>query len=601
MTILPFSGRAYDSAERQASSYRLKDAVIQPNYLEATLLRYGVRFKMSPTERGAIFIFEFSGDDAPKVGFYFDGTHDLQAVGDFGVSGYSGYSKEPVPEGYGLSFIGEFSEKPVRVVRCGWGGYAEFAAGTRRVELRFSGSFIDTDQARLAMDRELGGRSFEDIEATGAAIWNELLGRIEIEDESERQERIFYSCLYRCLLFPRFLDELDASGETYHRSPYDGKVRSGSLCADSGFWDVYRTLYPLLVLVYPEVLRRMLDGWLSACRESGWAPKWPSPGPRLCMIGTHFDVFVADVVAKGITDWDVEAAFEYLWKNASRESDDPHFGREGLKDFSDLGYVAADRHDHAAACTLDYAYNDFCVAQVARFLGKTEEADMLLRRARNYRNVFDPAVGFMRGRNADGTWLEPFREFEWGGAFIEGSTWQHTLNVPHDPEGLAELLGGPEALCQKLDTMLSIEPRFEAGSYDFEIHEASEMAAADFGQYAHSNQPVHGFLFLYALMGQPEKTVEWVHRVCKELYSPDKFPGDEDNGEMSAWYIWACLGLFPQCPGKAEYVCFEPLLKKLKIHLPDGPPLLLGRVHHSDTLRISHDELLQRSVVGSGV
>lgn len=419
-----------------------------------------------------------------------------------------------------------------------------------------------------------------------------MLGRFQVEADSESQERIFYSCLYRCLLFPRFLDEVDASGQICHRSPFDGKIYEGSLCTDSGFWDVYRTLYPLLALAYPEVLQRMISGWMNACREGGWAPKWPSPGPRDCMIGTHFDVFVADVIAKGFTDWDIEEAFRYLWKNATVESSDGCYGRDGLNDYDTLGYVPADRFAKSAACTLDYAFNDFCIAQVAQYLGETGKAKRLFERSQNFKNIYNSEAGMMRGRNADGSWQTPFREFEWGGPFIEGGTWQHSFNVPHDPEGLAELFGGADALCAKLNQMLETEPHFEAGTYGFEIHEASEMAMANFGQYAHSNQPVHGFLFLYALMGQPEKTDYWVHRVCRELYTLNDFPGDEDNGEMSAWYIWACLGLFPQCPGTADYVSFKPFLKKVSLHLPNREkPLEFGCEHGPNTLRVSHQEL----------
>jgi len=320
------------------------------------------------------------------------------------------------------------------------------------------------------------------------------------------------------------------------------------------------TLYPLLALVYPDKLKQMLQGWLNACRETGWTPKWASPGPRTCMIGTHFDAVVADAVARGITDWEVAETYEYLRRDAMEVPPDPKFGRAGLVDYIRLGYVPADQFARATAMTLDYAYDDFCVAQVARFLGKTKDAEHLEARALNYSNVFDPSVGFMRGRNANGTWREPFDPFEWGGAFIEGGPWQHTFNVPHDPAGLASLFGGNAGLCRKLDEMLASPPHFSVGNYHYEIHEMTEMAMADFGQYAHSNQPVHHFLFLFSAAGQPQKTAHWVHRVANALYAPDFFPGDEDNGEMAAWYLFACLGLFPSCPGKSQLTKFPPLI-----------------------------------------
>jgi len=253
-----------------------------------------------------------------------------------------------------------------------------------------------------------------------------------------------------------------------------------------------------------------------------------------------------------------------------------------LEDYIRLGYVPADKISYSASRTLDFSYNDFCVAQVAQFLGKKEDEALLRKRSLSYMNIFDPAVGFMRGRLANGEWETPFDEFRWGGSFIEGGAWQHTFNVPHDPGGLAALFGGNAALCRKLDAMLNTPPIFDAGSYGLEIHEMTEMAHADFGQYAHSNQPVHNYLFLYSLAGEPEKTSYWVRRVANELYGLDRFPGDEDNGEMSAWYVFACLGIYPFCPGRDQYVRFQPLVVSAEVKIPGmSEPLLIGTKHSS--------------------
>ncbi|MBK1859611.1 GH92 family glycosyl hydrolase [Cerasicoccus arenae] len=577
LTLLPFTGPALETPELQASAYSLEDSVLNPHYLRVKLMRYGITMEMSPTERGAILVMHFRPDETPRLSFYFDGEHELRQIAPESVGGRSLNRNSDLPEDYGLSFIGRFSAPVESVTRMPLGGYVEFARGTTRVELRLAGSLISDAIAAETFRRELDNRSLEMIREEGAQVWTKFLGRFEIEADSPEQCRLFYSCLYRCLLFPRFLDEIGENGKICHRSPYDGEVHSGSLCADCGFWDVYRTQLPLLTWAYPDITRRMMDAWLNACRQSGWSPKWPSPGPRHCMIGTHFDIYVADVISQGLIDWDVEAAFTYLWKDATELSDNPCFGREGLQEYLKLGFVAADKTVYSLSSTLDYAYDDFCVAQVARFLGKEKEAAQLFERAGNYRHVFDSKTGFMRPRLADGSWVEPFREFGWGGPYVEGGPWQHAFNVPHDPEGLAALYGGPAALCGKLDTMLTMEPRYEAGHYGFEIHEATEMALAGFGQYAHSNQPVHAYLFLYALMGDTAKTSHWVHRVCRELYSIDDFPGDEDNGEMAAWYIWASLGLYPQCPGKPGFVHFEPLLRRVTVRVPERDEVVIVR------------------------
>jgi predicted alpha-1,2-mannosidase len=248
-----------------------------------------------------------------------------------------------------------------------------------------------------------------------------------------------------------------------------------------------------------------------------------------------------------------------------------------------LGFVPDDRVHHASASrTLDYAYDDFCIAQVARTLGREEDYRGLLQRAGNWRNVYDPGVGMMRGRNADGSWREPWDAFEWGGAFVEGGSWQHTWGVPHDPAGLIEQMGGAEAFVAKLERMLTGPPHFRVGSYGFEIHEMTEMACAGFGQYAHSNQPVHHALYLFTCAGRPDRTQYWVHRVLSELYSPDHFPGDEDNGEMSAWYILSALGLYPLCPGHSSYVLGRPLFPAARLSLPGGRVLTVRAAAEND-------------------
>ncbi len=560
LTVMPFHGPCQPLLANQSSAYKLADSIVKPNRLRTRLLRYGIKVEMAPSERGALFIFAKQQAEAIRIRFSFDGEHVIS--GDSSTKILRGISRDNhggVTKNFGLHFVAEFDEEHEAVEKTEDGGVVTFPRHIERVEMRLAASFIDEDHALESLARELRGKSLAELIAAGAEVWNDLLGRIQFDAREEHEEQMLYSCLYRCLLFPRFMDEINSQGETVHHSPYDGAVHVGSLCADNGFWDTFRTVYPLLALVYPDKLRLILEGWLAACRESGWSPKWPSPGLRDCMIGTHFDAVVADAVARGITDWNVEEAFTYLWRDATEESEDGCFGRRGLNDYTRLGYVPCDQFRYGVSSTLDYAYDDFCVAQVATYLGRTKEANLLKPRTQFYRNIFDASTGFMRGRRADGGW-ESFREFQWGGSYIEGGPWQHSFHVPHDPEGLASLFGSNALLCRKLDAMLSTAPHFETGTYSGEIHEMTEMALAGFGQYAHSNQPVHNFLFLYSLAGEPEKTAHWVHRVAKELYSPKHFPGDEDNGEMAAWYVFACLGIYPFCAGRSDFVKFPPLL-----------------------------------------
>lgn len=407
LTLQPFNGAVPDAPSGLASAYRVEEAKLEPGYLAVEQVRTGIRVELVPTNRGGLLVVDFRGRGTPRLAFVFDGEHSFNSAADGAVGGISRNRVSEIPENFALHYAADFDVKPERVVKTEWGGYAEFSHGTTRVKVRLGGSFISAEMAGLAIEREVADKTLPQLKAEAEKEWRDCLSRVRIEAHDEAQHRTFYSCLYRCLLFPRFLGEVDRDGGLVHRSPYDGAVHGGEMCADSGFWDGYRTLYPLLTLVYPDIMTRMLRGWTNACRQSGWTPKWPSPGLRACMIGSHFNVVAADALVKGLTDWDIEEVYAYLWKDATVPPEDPGCGREGLADYLELGYVPAGRFAYAASCTLDYAYDDFAVAQVARHLGRVDEAELLLARSRNYRHVYDREVGFMRGKRADGGWASP--------------------------------------------------------------------------------------------------------------------------------------------------------------------------------------------------
>ncbi len=454
---------------------------------------------------------------------------------------------------------------------------AEFAPSpSNQVVLKLGTSFISAAQALRNLEQEVGDKGFDGLCTEGEAVWNETLGRIQVEGGTDDQRRIFYSCLYRAHLFPRMFHEPDADGKPIHYSPYTGQIHPGVLYTDNGFWDTYRTVYPLLSLIQPVRLGEIIQGFVNAYKEGGWLPNWPSPGYRACMIGTHIDAVIADAVVKGIGGFDREAAYAGMVKHANTPVDgEKGYGRIALREYLDLGYVPADKYDHATARTLDYAYDDFCLAQVAGVLGKHEDQAKYRKRALSYRNVYDSATTFMRGKLADGTWQKPFDPYAWGDPFIEGSAWQFNFTVPHDPAGLTALMGGPSKVLAKLDRLLYQPPTFHPGTYGGVIHEMAEMAAVDFGQYDQGNQPVHSFLYFYATAGSPWKTQYWIRRVLDILYTPDSLPGDEDNGEMGSWYVLNALGLGPLCPGVPEYVLTSPLFPTAHIQVANGKTLII--------------------------
>ncbi len=573
-----------------SSAYRLDQSTLQPNHLAARLLADGIAMEMTPTERGAIFRFDFAGHEDGRV--IFQPTKGVSEVefhpenGSFWarVTGYSG----GVPQGFGMFVYGEFdlpysSVEPLPLDPQSYnpdqreGDRLGFRAAWNRpgqpVLLRLATSFISLEQAKRNFALEVEGRSFEDVVAEGEAIWEANLSRIVPEGGTLDQQKTFTSCLYRTQLFPRIWHESAPEGGWHHRSPYDGGVHPGVLYTDNGFWDTYRTEYPLLALLDPDRASEIAQGWVNAYKEGGWFPQWASPGYRACMVGTHIDAVLADLVSRGATGFDVATALEGMLKHASKVgAEDGAFGRIGVDEYLEKGYVSIDHHESVAR-SLDYAYDDWCIAQVAKHLGVADEGAEA--RSKNYRHLWHPEVGFMRGRNADGSWDRSWTEFRWGSPYVEGGPWQSLWAVPHDVDGLIELLGGREKFLAKLEQMLSMEPRFEVGAYGFEIHEMTEMAVADFGQYAHSNQPVHHVLTLFAQAGAPERTEHFVHRVLNELYSPTHLPGDEDNGEMSAWYVLASIGLFPACPGDGTWMPIRPLFEKVTVRLPNGTSLVI--------------------------
>ena len=598
--VMPQVGQKLFSIGRRSSVFKRKDTTIRPHLFETYLGRYQTQVAMTSTERCGCFRFRFPSDQKVRVILGgIDKASWFQAEGRR-IEGWTRGNSGGVPEGFACYVYGELDadiSESARFVdeepygRDGEGDRVGIVVDLDRggeVTFRIATSFISVDQAKRNLELETAGRSFDDLVEANREVWEERLGRIAIEGATDRQKRIFYSCLYRTQLFQRIWHEPDETGNPIHYSPYDGQIHQGVLYADNGFWDTHRTVYSLLSILDRPRLSEMMQGWTNAAQEGGWFPKWSSPGYRGCMIGTHLDAVVADAYTKGARDFDIERAYEAMLRDATEIGNESgSYGRAGIEEYDQLGYVPCDEFDHAASRTMDHAYNDFSIAQVARELGKTADVERFGQRAMNYRNTFDRETGFARGRKRDGSFGEAFNEFAWGGAYIEGSAWQCTWAVPHDPQGMAEMMRGREACLAKLDRMFELEPVFDIGTYGREIHEMTEMAAVEFGQYAHSNQPVHHVPYLFAALGEPSKTQYWIRRVLNELYGPgptDGFAGDEDNGEMTAWYVFGALGFYPLCPGRPEYAIGAPLFEKAVVTPPDGEAFVIeGIGNRSET------------------
>jgi predicted alpha-1,2-mannosidase len=595
-SLMPVVGMKVDQQAR-ASWFSHKTEEARPYYYKVYLADHDVTAEITPTERCALFRFTMPpADSAIVIIDAFDrGSYVKIDPAARRVYGYTTRNSGGVPDNFKNYFIVEFA-RPVDF-HAAWGDgrivpgdelaadHAMAIAGFRCpagevIEARVASSFISLEQAALTLEQETAGKSFERVKADGRARWNEVLGRIEVSGE-ERHRETFYSCLYRSVLFPRMFHEHDAAGRPVHYSPYNGQVLPGYLFTDTGFWDTFRCLFPLLNLVYPSVNARVQEGLLNTYLESGFLPEWASPGHRGCMIGNNSASVVSDAIIKGVTPPDIAAR---LYEAMLHGANNVHprvrsTGREGFDHYNRLGYVPRDVGiNESAARTLEYAYDDWCISRAARALGRPDEEIRLFeQRGQNYRNVIDPETRLARGRNANGSFQTPFNPFKWGGDFTEGNSWHYTWSVFHDVKGLAALMGGPARFVAMLDSLFHLPPTFDESYYGGVIHEIREMQIMDMGNYAHGNQPVQHVIYLYNHAGAPWKAQYRAREAMEKLYhpTPDGYCGDEDNGQTSAWYVFSALGFYPACPASDQYLVGSPLFTSAVIHLENGKDITI--------------------------
>ena len=573
--MMPQNDCVADTGEGAWSGIQRAETVEHPYEFRTHFLRSDCVFELTPTERGAAIRLTF-GDDRPAylsllpVLGHYSYRIDPETATVYGVTDGHALSRA---ENFHTYIAIRFPKDALDVERSytrGEGGNTciHVAVNGRHIEARIGISYISEEMAAAAIDRECGQLSFEELKARAEAAWEEKLSRVEIVAQSEEQMKTFYSCLYRVFLFPRKAYELDANGAPVHYAPFDGSVRSGVRYTDNCFWDTYRTQFPLLTLIARDEFAEILEGLVCDYTDGGWLPRCTSMGEVGCMPSTLIDAVIAEAAVNGIGKREVlEAALEGMLYHANHEAEDPRYGRNGALSYLKYGYVPRDEHRESVNLTEDFAYGDWCIAEVAKVLGRHELVEEYMARSKNYRNLFDPQSGFMRGKDVHGVMAESFDPLVWGGEYTEGSAWQNSFAVPHDIEGLAELYGGREALIAKLDELFDTPPRYRVLGYGFEIHEMTEMALANFGQMAISNQPSFHLPFIYAALGAVEKTEYWVKRLTEEAFFPtdDGFPGDEDTGTTSAWYILSVLGMYRLCPGKKEWIRFKPSVKSVKI------------------------------------
>lgn len=618
--LMPVTSFTQLDLDANSATFSHDQEEAHPHHYKVSFTDKGITAEITPTMRGGMFRFSYPADQEKKllwnVGPGEGSVKLFPAEGR--IEGLTRNNSGGVPAGFACYFVAEFEEsfssygigkgdnlgestkESIGIDLTAWVGFD--SGKNNEVIVRVATSFISLAQAKVNLKNEVEGQSFDAVATAAQQEWNEVLSRMEVEGASSDQMTTFYSGLYRLHLFPRIFHEPDAQGNLQHYSPYDGQIHPGVMYVDNGFWDTFRAVFPFYSLLYPERDAEILQGLVNTYKEGDRFPKWTSPGYRSVMIGAHCASLFADAWHKGIRDFDVETAYEGTLRDALAPASPNGTGRVGNELYHSLGYVPTDQVHEATARTLEFAYGDFCTGQLAKALDKKQDAQFFYHTSNNYQNVFDPEVGFMRGKNADGTWRPDFNPKEWGGPFTEGSAWHYIGSVMHDPAGLVKMMGGKAAFGAKMDSMFTAGTDFEVGSYGGTIHEMREMTAGDMGQYAHGNQPAHHLLYMYHFADQPWKTQYWVREAMDKLYGPgpDGYLGDEDNGQMSAWYLFSALGFYPVCPGVPQYIMGAPLFPKVTLHFPSGKSLEIVAPNNSAANRYIqsaqlNDQPLERS------
>lgn len=601
-SFMPVTGKLVVNEDARAAAFKHENETAQPSYYKVKLDN-NITTEMTPTERGAHLRFTFPKGQGSYL--VLDGYTKMSVVKiipqERKIIGWVNNCRW-APQGFKNYFVITFdkpfadygtwenkknklSPKSLNGEGEGIGAYLKFKDG-ETVQAKVASSYISPEQAELTLQTELGKyRGFDDTRKAADQVWNTLLGRMKIEGATEDEKATFYSCMYHANLFSHQFFEYGKDGKPYYYSPYDGKVHDGFMYTDNGFWDTFRAQFPLNTIIHPKMQGQYVQALLDAQQQCGWLPAWSFPAETGGMLGNHSISLLTDAWVKGIHTFDPKQALAAYYHEATNKGPwGSANGRPGWKEYFADGYVPYTPQTlGATAWTLEFAYDDFCGYQLAKQTGNTYYENVFGRQMYNYKNLYDPKTRFMRAKDAKGNWIEPFDPMDWGGPYTEGNAWHWTWSVFQDVQGLINLMGGDKNFTDKIDSVFTEPGTIKVGGYGQVIHEMTEMAAFKMGQYAQGNEPIHHLLYMYNYAGQPWKAQQHLREVMDKMYNAGEngYPGDEDEGQMSSWYVLSAAGIYSVCPGTDEYVIGSPAFKKMTITLEDGKKFVIEANNNS--------------------
>jgi predicted alpha-1,2-mannosidase len=623
--VMPSAAAGVPDANRDARALPFKhdNETARADYY-GVQFENGIQTELAPTDHAALFKFTFPGNDSSLI---FDNVNNSGGLTlDTANGTLSGYSdaRSGLSAGAGRLFVYATFDKSVTAGsklpgdgRDNVRGYLRFdTGGTKTVTMRIATSLISLDQAKQNLAQEIApNATLASVRAAAQQAWDKSLGVIEVQGASQDQLTTLYSNLYRLFLYPNsgFENVGTTQAPVYkYASPVSPKVgadtptQTGSKVVDgqtyvnNGFWDTYRTTWPAYSLLTPDMAGKMIDGFVQQYRDGGWISRWSSPGYADLMTGTSSDVAFADAYLKGVTNFDVKSAYDAALKDATVTPPNSSVGRKGLDQSIFLGYTPNSTGEGFSWAMEGYV-NDFGIANLSKKLYDEaaatdprkqeylENYTYFTSRAQQYVNLFDPSVGFFQGKDAAGNFTKSAAQYDpraWGGDYTETDGWNMAFTVPQDGKGLANLYGGQQQLASKLDAFFADQETANfPGSYGGTIHEMREARDVRMGQYGHSNQPSHHLLYMYDYAGQPSKTQAKVREALSRFYVGSElgqgYAGDEDNGEMSAWYVFGALGFYPLQMGSPNYAIGSPLFTKATVHLQGGKDLVINAPNNS--------------------